>query len=444
MNLPEKFLGHVRREQLFTKADHLVIACSGGVDSRVLAELCRLGGFSFSIAHCNFKLREQESDNDELFVKNLAQALQVPFHGRQFDTSEYAKENKLSIQEAARALRYNWFEELIAESKNQKPALLLTAHHADDNAETITMHFFRGTGLHGLTGIPEKSGYIRRPLLSFTKEELVSFANEQQLEFVEDSSNASSKYTRNFFRNEILPAIQKVYPEVIQNLQNNITRFRNIESLYKTTTAQLLQKMIKQKGEEMHIPFRQLLSYQNKALVYEWISPFGFSGDQVEEIIKLADSKSAGYVNSPAGTHRIIKHRNWFILAPVARENLDHYIISEAGEYSFAEGKLSLLENETVKPGQDNKTACLDARNLAFPFILRKWKAGDYFYPLGMPKKKKLSRFFIDQKFSKTDKEKAWVIECKGRIIWIVGHRIDDRFKILPSTKYVLTFEWKK
>jgi tRNA(Ile)-lysidine synthase len=236
MELLQRFKENIRQLNLFSAKDKLLLAVSGGVDSVVLCELCKQAGSDFIIAHCNFQLRGEESERDEQFVKELGKKYGAEVLVKKFDTEKYADENKFSTQEAARKLRYDWFEELInprlndsvgQESTNKPINYLLTAHHSDDNNETILMNFFRGTGLHGLTGIPISAGYIRRPLLSFSKEELIAFAKENNLEFVEDSSNKSSKYTRNFFRNEIIPAISKVYPQVKDNLQDNIKRFKD-------------------------------------------------------------------------------------------------------------------------------------------------------------------------------------------------------------------------
>ena len=226
------------------------------MDSVVLCELCKQAGYDFIIAHCNFQLRGEESERDEQFVKELGKKYGVEVLVKKFDTEKYAAENKISIQEAARELRYSWFAELVMSHGNQRVGqnsirqlnYLLTAHHADDNNETLLMNFFRGTGLHGLTGIPVSAGYIRRPLLSFSKEELIAFAKENKLDFVEDSSNQSSKYTRNFFSNEIIPAISKVYPQVKENLQDNINRFKEIEKLYQLFSGRLKKKICKQKG----------------------------------------------------------------------------------------------------------------------------------------------------------------------------------------------------
>ena len=467
----DRFKEHIKKNNLFSPKDKLLLAVSGGVDSVVLCELCKQAGYVFEIVHCNFQLRGEESERDEKFVKALGEKYRVAVKVKKFDTEKFAAENKMSIQEAARDLRYKWFfdlwhNEIFEYEVNKTEAatipgwhtlvirrFVLTAHHADDNIETLLMNFFRGTGLHGLTGIPvsapsEIPGYIRRPLLPFSKNELIDFAKAHNLEFVEDSSNLSSKYTRNFFRNEIIPAIKKIYPEVKGNLLDNIDRFKEIEKLYNVAVSGIKKKLVKEKGNEWYIPIKQLMEYNNRALIYEIINDFGFGEKQIDEVIKLADSDSGKFIDSPACQYRIIRHRHWFIIGPV-QSAVSGIIIIEENDRStaFQDGKIDIESLQTSNPDKSGQAlklqtskniAVLDQKEISFPLILRKWKTGDYFYPLGMKKKKKLSRFFIDQKFSKTQKEKAWVIEMNKKIIWIVGQRIDERFKVTEKTRSVL------
>ncbi len=449
MSLADRFKKHISEENLFSGKDKLLLAVSGGVDSVVLCELCHQSAYEFGIVHCNFQLRGEESERDEQFVRQLGDRYKVSVEVKRFETEKYAEEHKLSVQEAARALRYEWFEELAVSKASAVGRLVihpvLTAHHKDDNIETLLMYFFRGTGLQGLTGIPSANGYIKRPLLPFFKEELLQFAKEHQLDFVEDSSNLSDKYTRNFFRNKIIPAISKVYPQVKDNLQDNIDRFKEIERLYRIATDGLKKKLCKAKGAEWHIPVKQLLQYNNRALIYELIRDFGFNEKQVDEVIKLASSDSGKFIESPLFHYRLIKHRNWFIISPaydggsvtIVIESTDKEVLFEGGNIQI--GKLNDVQMST-----DDRVATLDAAGIQFPLLLRKWKAGDYFYPLGMRKKKKLSRFFIDQKMSRTEKENSWVVESNKKILWLVGRRIDDRFKITGKTKSVLRLTLKR
>ncbi len=458
MNLHQKFISSIKAQNLFSQKDKLLLAVSGGVDSVVLCELCKQAEYDFAIAHCNFKLRGEESERDEQFVRELGKKYEVEVLVKGFDTEEYAAENKLSTQEAARELRYGWFNALTGNRQHTigKTSIedndcplpiakwLLTAHHADDNNETLLMNFFRGTGLHGLTGIPASNDYIRRPLLDFSKEELIQFAKDHQLNFVEDSSNQSSKYTRNFFRNELIPAISKVYPQVKENLQDNVQRFKEIEKLFQFSVGELKKKLCRYKKNEIHIPVKQLMAYKNKALIYEIIIEYGFNEKQVEEVIKLANSDSGKFIQSPDDNYRIIKHRHWFIISPVVAMESENIIIEEGEKqvlFSLGEIKIEKISNlslDKVKTQTLNESVSIDAKEITFPLLLRKYKTGDYFYPLGMKKKKKINRFLIDQKLSKTEKENVWIIESAQRIIWVVEHRIDERFKVTEKSKQIL------
>ena len=457
MSLLHRFQQYIQQHNLFQPKDQLFLAVSGGVDSIVLVDLCAKAGYKFRIAHCNFQLRGEESEGDEAFVRSLGEKYNVEVFVKKFDTEEYAAANKLSIQEAARVLRYEWFEEIVngqwstVNSDNSEKVHsthhsflithLLTAHHADDNNETLLMNFFRGTGLHGLTGIPVTYGHVKRPLLSFTKQELLQYAEENNLQYREDSSNQSSKYTRNFFRNEIIPAIEKVYPQVKASLTDNINRFIDIEQLYRLSTQAIIKKLCRLRGNEIHIPVKQLMEYNNRALIYEIIQPYGFSEKQIDEVLKLSASESGKYIDSPGLYYRIIKHRHWFIISPAQSAESANIIIEEKdSELYFESGHIACKKIGASKVDLNSvaSIALLDAKEISFPLLLRKWKTGDYFYPLGMRKKKKVARFLIDAKLSKSQKENVWVIESNKKIIWVVGHRIDDRFKIISSTNDVL------
>lgn len=436
MNALQHFKDFLNARQLLT--GNFLVAASGGLDSSVLCELCSQAGVQFSIAHCNFQLRGEESQRDEEFVKALARKYAVGFFVRKFDTEAYAGQMKISVQEAARDLRYNWFADL----KNERGfSFTLLAHHADDNIETLLMNFFRGTGLRGLTAMPEENldeKSVLRPLLELRRKDILEFAKHNQLQWVEDSSNLSSKYTRNYFRNELLPAIKKVYPQVEENLLGNIDRFKKTNALYATAVGELKKKLCEKHVTETRIPILKLMKYQHTSLIYEIIKDYGFGERQVEEVIKLADADSGKFIENEF--FQIIKHRNWFIIAPkttatdtVAIEEGTKKICFSAGQLEFktiAREKFQIQKKESI--------AQLDARHIQFPMVLRKWRQGDYFYPLGMRKKKKLARFFIDQKLSKNQKETIWVLESNRKIIWVVGLRIDDRFKVTDSTTSVL------
>ena len=437
MKLSQQFIEFIKHPNLFSPGDKLLLAVSGGIDSVVLCELCKQAGYNFAIAHCNFQLRDADSERDERFVNELADKYKVDFHVVKFDTRAIAKERKISTQEAARELRYQWFEEIRSKNSYQ---YILTAHQADDNIETVMMNFFRGTGIKGIRGIEPKNGFIVRPLLFAHRSELENFLQENKLDFVNDYTNQQDDYTRNYFRNQVIPFIEKSYPEVNDNILANIKRFREIELLYQQAIDLHKKKLLEFKGNEIHIPVLKLKKSQPlHSIVYETIREYGFSSSQTEEVISLLDSESGKYVQS--ASHRIIKNRKWIIIVPKQAEQAETALVEEGNtnvQCSMFNVQFSIGETTNNKPQTINSVACLDADEIKFPLLLRKWKQGDYFYPLGMRKKKKLSRFFIDQKLSKTDKEKVWVIEMDKKIIWIVGYRIDDRFKITDKTKKVL------
>jgi tRNA(Ile)-lysidine synthase len=430
MDLRQRFQHYIHEHHLFTVNDTLLLAVSGGIDSVVLCELCKQAGYRFVIAHCNFTLRGEESERDANFVRDLAKGYDVPFYIKAFDTKDYATTNKLSIQEAARALRYAWFKEL--------NKLVVTAHHLDDNIETMLMHFFRGTGIHGLRGMLPKQGAVVRPLLFAHKQELTYFAQEHTLVWVEDSSNQQDKYTRNYFRNQVIPLVHTMYPEVENNLAANLRRFSDMEMLCDQAMALHRKRLCEVRGNEIHIPALKLQKTEPlHTVTYEIIKDYGFSPAQTEEVLHLLNSESGRYVQS--ASHRIIRNRRWLIIAPLVTEQAQTLAIDE-DEHTvvFDEKKLVIEELETNKEMPTNPAvASLDKKELQFPLLLRKWKKGDYFYPLGMKKKKKLARFFIDQKLSLTDKEKVWVLESNKKIVWVVGMRIDERFKITDATRKV-------
>jgi tRNA(Ile)-lysidine synthase len=447
MSITEKFKHYINTEHLFSPKDGLLLAVSGGLDSVVLCELCRQAGFDFVIAHCNFQLRGEESDGDEKFVESLAKKYEVQFFLKRFDAQNYADQHKLSIQVAARELRYNWFKELTNKETasnleaQSSPSgagglLLLTAHHADDNIETILMNFFKGSGINGLKGMLPKQNGIIRPLLSATREEILAFAKENNLTHREDSSNSSDKYTRNYFRNQLIPRLEKVFPQVKENLLHNAVRFKEINMIYQSAIGKMKEKLLTKQGSEIHIPVLKLAKHEAlHTLLYEIIKDYGFTAHQTADAEKLLYRESGKYIES--STHRILRNRKWLIIAPLNNEEVSQYLIKENDTViSFPPGKLNIAFAEI--PGKiesDAFIAQLDAKDIQFPLLLRKWKKGDYFYPLGMPKKKKLSRFFTDIKLSLIEKENAWVIESNRKIIWVVGKRIDDRFKISGSTK---------
>ena len=443
MDLLQSFDHFIKKENLFSPGDRLLLAVSGGMDSVVLCECCHRAGFDFIIAHCNFQLRGAESERDEAFVRQLAVRYNREVLVKRFETQQYAADKKLSIQVAARELRYGWFQGVAG------GRLIVTAHHLDDNIETLLMNFFKGTGIAGLRGMLPRQGGIVRPLLFATKTQLQQFAEDRQLSWVEDSSNLTDKYTRNYLRHQFIPLVQDRIPEAMHNLAGNIDRFREIEMIYRQAIGQIKHKLYEYSRSEIHIPVLKLKKLEPlNTFVYEVISDFGFSAQQTGAAIALLDSPSGKYIRS--ATHRILKDRNWLIITPhETRASQNILIESPGGRVEYDEGAFRLdIDLLPVTPGQPfipsaaaNHIAWLDAAAIQFPLLLRKWQPGDYFYPLGMRKKKKLARFFIDNKLSLADKEKIWVLEMDKKIVWVVGMRIDDRYKIAPQTREVLKIE---
>jgi tRNA(Ile)-lysidine synthase len=433
----QNFTAYIKTRNLFQQRDKLLIAVSGGADSTVLCQLCKQAGYDFAIAHCNFKLRGEESDRDEIFVRQLAERYNVKIYVASFDTKIIATEQKTSIEETARNLRYDWFKELLIEYKFD---YLLTAHHADDNIETVMMNFFRGTGIKGMRGILPRQKNIVRPLLFARRLEIEEYAAQNNIAFVMDSTNAESDYTRNYFRNELIPAIEKIYPETANNVLRNTNRFVDVELLYNQSISNIKENLVEKRGNEIHIPVLKLAKTKPlHTVIYEIIAEYNFTAAQVSEVEKLLNSESGKYIVST--THRILRNRKWLIISPLNIVDEVEYYLIEKNEavILFAGGKLEI--NTIVKPESlvtTSDIAFIDATNLKYPLLLRKWRPGDFFYPLGMDKKKKLSRFFIDVKLSLTQKENVWVLETDKKIIWVVGLRIDDRFKITDYSAHIV------
>jgi len=479
MDLLQLFREYIKAEKLFHHTEPLLVAVSGGVDSMVLCELCKQAGFDFTIAHCNFQLRGEESDRDEQFVRQWGAAAGIRVLIKKFDTQTYAAKHKLSVQVAARELRYVWFYSIVKNDNTNHlqtlsageagvpthnsellpppgqgqalplhlapgSRLILTAHHADDNIETVLMNFFKGTGIAGLRGILPRQGDVVRPLLFARKAAIEDFATRNNIHYREDASNASDKYTRNYFRNQLLPAVQKVYPQAMENMSKNLIRFRETENLYRQAIDLHKKKLLEFKGNEVHIPVLKLKkAIPLQTILYEIITGYGFTSHQVNEITELLDSETGKYVLS--ATYRIIKNRNWLIISPHKTADAQTIVINnEDTVIKFSQGSLLFrqLFNNNFQPAASSHIAQLDAAKIKFPLLLRPRRQGDYFYPLGMQKKKKLSRFLTDQKISQTEKENIRILEMDKTVLWVIGRRIDDRFKVTEHTKNILSISF--
>lgn len=434
-NLQQAFVTEVAVNKLWGKNDNLFLACSGGLDSVVLAHLLSESKINFTILHCNFQLRGEESNRDEIFVKELATQLNVPLLVKQFDTISEIEIRKQGVQETARNLRYEWFNEVIKSDRSTTKKWLLTAHHADDQVETMMIQLFRGTGIAGLQGMKVKSGNIVRPLLFAQRKQLTDYATQHQLSWVEDSSNASINYTRNFIRHKVIPVIEEVIPEISSNMFQNAKRFEEIEMVYQQKIEEIKRKLIVVQNNSHAIPVNKLKNIVPiDTIMHEIFSRYGFAPHQIPELKKLFEAPTGKYISSDQ--FRVLKNRNWLLIEPIVEQEQINRIVEHA-DTNLTIGN-SVLKFQQVAAAHevknDNKQALLNLNKLKFPLIVRKWKAGDYFYPLGMKKKKKVSRFMTDLKLSLTEKEQQLVIESDKKIIWVVGRRIDERFKIEENT----------
>lgn len=429
----KKLKTHIENNLFFLGEPKLLIAISGGIDSVVLTHLFHKLELNIALAHCNFNLRGDESDADEDFVLDLAEDLNIEVFTQRFDTQAYAKDKKLSIQMAARELRYNWFKEL---SEQLKFDYILTAHHADDNLETFLINFTRGTGLEGLTGIPEVNGKFVRPLLPFSSEDIEAFAKAQNIKWRDDSSNKSVKYLRNKLRHEVVPILKEINPSVLQSFQTTLENLNDTADIVEESTNAVLKRAITTMDEN-HIAFKisEFKKVNNpKAYLFEVFKSFGFT--EWNDMVDLLDAETGKQVLS--NTHRLIKNREHLLLSTIASETHETISISKNDtrkETPF--GTLFFNEADAISKSEPN-TIYVDKDKLKFPLQLRKKQEGDIFYPLGMKGKKKLSKYFKDEKLSLLDKENTWLLCSGDDIVWVVGRRADERFKVTKQTNNIL------
>ena len=426
--------------ELRLKRSHFLLAVSGGVDSVVLAHLMHQIGAKCTIAHVNFQLRGSESLRDEHFVRQLATQLNYPIFVQSFETAKYAEAYKMGIQEAAREIRYTWFESIIKEL--EQPAFLLTAHHADDQVETVLMQFFRGTGVHGLTGIaPYRKGRfpLARPLLVFTKTAIQAYALEHGLNYVEDSSNGKDDYTRNYIRNQLIPQATQLYANVSQNILGTVDRMKEADEII-SETVHLFWKKASRKYKGIHCvditDWLKVTHYET----YTWglIKNLGFRSQQIVEVHKLLTANTGAYMVSD--THKLVKYKNMIQIVPLST-SMEHQLIYGEGVLQLTHFSILVEAMNREALGEipnDKKIACIDADTLEWPLLVRSWQTTDYFYPLGINKKKKLNHFLGSAKLSPAEKEKQNVIASGDRILWVVGQRIDHRFSITDTTKQVV------
>lgn len=434
--MQQKFENHLAQNFSFLIGKNLLLATSGGLDSMVMVDLFRKLPFEIAMAHCNFQLRGLESFGDQDFVENYAKANEIPLFITQFDTEAFAKDYKLSIQVAARELRYSWFYELL-ETKNYD--YILTAHHADDNLETFIVNLVRGTGIDGLTGIPAQNEKVIRPFLIFSREEIEHYAQENRVDWREDSSNASDKYMRNKIRHNLVPILKELNPDFLSSFYKTQAYLEESQTMAEDASIMVYQLVAKEKGEEIHFDLNQLRKLPNyRSYLYQWLNEYGFSA--WEDIYDLVEGQSGKQVFSSG--FRLLKNRDFLILTPVDLEGEDeeYYIFKDQKEVNIPLN-LSFLKVDHISL-VPNTTIFVDEDKLWFPLVLRRWKQGDHFQPFGMEgKSKKVSKFFKDNKLSLIEKRNTWILCSDNQIVWIVGLRQDERFKIGSRTKKILKIQ---
>jgi tRNA(Ile)-lysidine synthase len=432
----EKLQQHLNYKFSFLKEKKLLIAISGGVDSVVLTHLFHQLNFDISLAHCNFNLRGTESDKDEFLVKELGEKLNLKTFTKSFETENFASENQLSTQVAARNLRYNWFQEI---SIKHQFDFVLTAHQADDNLETFLINLTRGTGLEGLTGIPELNNNILRPLLVFSRDEIENFATKNNIDWREDKSNASNKYVRNKIRNQVVPILKEINPTLLDSFQKTSDYLKESQQIIDASISDFKKKVLKEtENSNLKIDISKIQEANNpKAYLYQLLKEFGFT--EWKDVTNLLTAQSGKEVHSR--THRLLKDRGFLIISKKEEiKSNNNFLISE--NTLEIRSPIHLKIAAVSKMEKENKsTIYLDKNSITFPLTLRKWKYGDFFYPKGMQGKKKISKFFKDEKFSLIDKENTWLLCSENNIIWVIGKRQDNRFFANEKTKSILKIE---
>ena len=424
---------HIEDNALFTAGDRILIACSGGADSVALAHLLKESGYHIGLAHCNFQLRGTASGQEEQSADELAKLLDVPIFIKRFNTREYAEERRIGIQEAARKLRYDWFES-IAKANNY--SRIATAHHKDDQLETYLFHIMRGSYWSGFTGVPVLNGMVARPLLVFTKAELLTYLSDNNYTWKHDQSNDSVDYSRNKIRHEVIPKMKEIRPGFDKNVFRQIELFKEVNHLLDDFLDQLSNSLIQLTSEGLLIRIEELKEMKYKRL---WLTSiardYAFTASRVDEILSLIDSENGKAIYS--ASHRIIRERDMLMITPLPIElDAETYFIQQGDtellhpielHLKYERGKSAIEINESL--------AQMDADQLSFPLVLRKWKNGDRFQPLGMEGNQLLSDYFVQNKLSQIEKEATWIIESGSKIIWIVGRRIAHHVRLTEQTK---------
>lgn len=432
------FQQHISSQFPFLRQEKILLTISGGIDSVVLTYLSKKIGLNIALAHCNFHLRDKESDADQAFVEALAEEMKIPVFVKHFETVVYSKKHHLSIQLAARKLRYEWFDEL---SEKHGFQYIFTAHHANDALETFLINTIRGTGLEGLTGIPERNGKIIRPLLPFSRKEITSFAQQNGIAWREDSSNASTKYLRNKIRHHVIPVFEEENPNLLTSFRKTQTHLNEVSGLLAEYRKVLFAEIVREEEDGLYLSISKIQKKENpKAVLYQLLSDYGFTA--WNDIWSLLTAETGKRIFST--THCLLKNREDLSLVLRKAENdLQEIEVNEDDQVDFQGGKLQASTVQNFKKA-DRQEIYVDKNRLKFPLKLRKWKGKDYFRPFGMQGTKKISHFLKDEKLSVTEKEDVWVLLSEDEIVWVVGQRADDRFKVQSNTTEILKLEWLK
>jgi len=437
--MQKQFLAFIEKEKLFEKKDKILLAVSGGVDSIVMCDLFHKNGFSFGIVHCNFNLRGKESDEDKNFVSELAEKYRVPFWWKSFDTMPYSKKNKISIQMAARDLRYEWMKKI---AKDKAYDYLATAHHLDDSIETFFINLLRGTGIAGLHGVPVKQGIVVRPLLLATKKMIRDYAETEKLNWREDSSNLTDKYLRNNIRYHLIPALKKLNTGFEKTIVKELSYFKDAAEILRKFIEEKKREIVVHEGKKILLNIKKLKDSEHAAtILHELLRAYDFTPETTELIAQRMYTTAGKKFFSP--TYRLIKDRDFLILTPKHSKEEEQKLAIKKNQTDFKSADLHLkikviVGNLAQVKNKASVVAHLDHNLVSFPLKIRKWKQGDSFYPLGMTGKKKLSDFLIDNKISLSDKEQIYVLESAGDIVWVLNHRIDNRYKVTEATKRIL------
>jgi tRNA(Ile)-lysidine synthase len=436
----EQFLNHIKRNNLCSKEDRILLAVSGGLDSMVMLDLFLTAGFSIGVAHCNFMLRGEESDKEEKFIERFCMDQGIPFYCRRFDTAQYAAKERLSIQVAARHLRYQFFRTISSANHFTKVG---TAHHLNDNLETVLMNLVRGTGIDGLCGIPISNGNIIRPLLFASREEINEYAVSRNLSWCEDSSNASQDYQRNILRHTVIPKLKELNPALETRFKDSLERISGTRHLAGEWLAGISKEVLTVSGDKTIINKTAIFNHPHAAVVlWEMIKSLGFSYEQCKSITQTVQSGKVFY----STTHELVHDRTSLIIIPIDHPLFEESTINSDDE-TVALGSEQLIIS---KRGNDRLdftdpwTAYFDRDKITFPLTWRNWKDGDSFVPLGMNNRKKLSDFLIDLKIPMSDKKGITVLESAGEIIWVVGYRISNVVKITDETETVLVVQYSE